>query len=326
MRTLVGIAVIATTLLWLGFDEDVSPNAGESALTRTPPPAKALPRGFVVWSSNRSGNHDIFKMTLPEKRITRLTDHPNNEYHPRISPDGTKIVFARSREPGMSTRNQHDWNIVMLDLKTDEETFIHEYGNFPTWSADGRRIYFQFRINQLGEYDLETGEPGIAFRRGQGQVKAGTGLQTPHMSPDGERMAVTLRFEQNMTAMVDMQGRIKPVSNGCQITWSPSGDFLYFVKPGGRMKNAVYVYELGAPKPREWFDMPGEFSHEYFPKLSADERWLVFGASRSEKAHEHDTADFENFIWQVGTPIENAVRLTFDKANDNYPDIHLYQP
>jgi hypothetical protein len=70
--------------------------------------------------------------------------------------------------------------------------------------------------------------------------------------------------------------------------------------------------------------MPGEFSHEYFPRLSDDERWLVFGASRSEKEHEHDRADYENFLWQVGTPIETAIRLTHDEGNDNYPDIHVY--
>jgi Tol biopolymer transport system component len=263
-------------------------------------------------------------MSLPDREITQLTDHPNNDYHPRISPDGKKIVFARSREPGMSTDNQYDWNTIMLNLETGEETFIHDFGNFPTWSADGRRIYFQFKMAQLGEYDLETGKPRIVFPRGHGDVHRGTALQTPNMGPDGERMAVTLRFEQNMTALVDMQGRIKPVSNGCQITWSPEGDFLYFVKPAGRMKNAMYVYEFGTPKPREWFDMPGEFSHEYFPKLSDDGRWLVFGASRSEKAHAHDRADFENFLWQVGTPIESAMRLTFSEANDNYPDIHVY--
>lgn len=325
MKVFLGVAAAAVAAgAWLASGRDVMPGSKESILARPVAAAEALPSGFVVWGSNRSGNHDIFRMTLPDRQITRLTDHPNAEYHPRISPDGNRIVFARSREPGMSTRNQFDWNVVMLNLETGAETAVHEFGNFPTWSADGKRIYFQYKVAQLGEYNVETGESRIAFPRGHGQVHEETGLQTPHMSPDGDRMAVTLRFKQNMTALVDMEGRIKPVSNGCQISWSPDGDFLYFVKPAGRMKNAVYVYEFGTPKPREWFDMPGEFSHEYFPRLSDDARWLVFGASRSEKAHEHDTADFENFIWQVGTPIENAVRLTFNEANDNYPDIHLY--
>lgn len=308
---------------WLLSGKEVVSGSEKSVLSREVTPATDLPEGFVVWGSNRSGNHDIHKMTLPDREITRLTEHPNNEYHPRISPDGSKIVFARSREPGLSTRNQLDWDVVMLDLETGKETFVHEFGNFPTWSSDGRYIYFQFKVFQLGRYDVETGEAEVAFPRGHGEVKEGSWLQTPHMSPDGDRMAVTLRFAQNMTALVDMDGKIKPVSNGCQLSWSPDGDFIYFVKPAGRMKNAVYVYELGTPRPRQWFDMPGEFSHEYFPRLSDDARWLVFGASRSEKAHEHDTADFENFLWQVGTPIENAIRLTFDEANDNYPDIHL---
>lgn len=326
VKWVLGVVVVTlAAAAWLGLDDDAASSARESVLSRQVTPAKELPEGFVVWSSNRSGSHSIFRMTLPDMQITQLTDHPNVDYHPRISPDGARIVFARSREPGLSTRNQHDWNVIILDLDTGREQLLHEFGNFPTWSADGKRVYFQFKVAQLGEFNIETGEARIAFPRGRGQVKPGTGLQTPHMSPDGDRMAVTLRFEQNMTAIVDMKGRIRKIANGCQLTWSPEGNFLYFVDYGGRMKNAVYVYEPSTGKPQKWFDMPGGFSHEYFPKLSADERWLVFGASRSEKAHEHDQADFENFIWQVGTPIETATRLTFDEGNDNYPDIYLYE-
>jgi len=309
-------AALAAAGIWLVFNEIVR----SPAVTAAEEP----PEGFVVWSSNRSGGQDIFRMDLPGKEITRLTEHPHAEYYARISPDGSRIAFARYRDPGKLTHNQYDWNVIMLNLETGEETFIHEFGHAPTWSTDGRYIYFQYKVMQVGRYDLETGEVDIVLPRGHGEVAHGTALSTPHMGPDGERMAVTMRFDQHMTAVVDDQGRIKPVSNGCQIAWSPDGDYLYFVKPTGRMGNSVYIYEFGTPKPREWFDMPGEFSHEYFPKLSNDGRWLVFGASRSENEHLHQHADFENFLWQVGTPIENAMRLTFNKASDNYPDIHVY--
>ncbi|MCI5121076.1 MAG: UPF0104 family protein, partial [Candidatus Electrothrix sp. AUS4] len=32
--------------------------------------------GFVIWSSNRFGNHDLVMLTLPELELTRLTTHP----------------------------------------------------------------------------------------------------------------------------------------------------------------------------------------------------------------------------------------------------------
>jgi len=324
-RLISGAAVVAAAAVaWLALSGGFSSRAEESILSRQVEPAGELPEGFVVWSSNRSGNHDIFRMTLPDREITRLTSDPHVDFHPRISPDGTRIVFARSREPGLSTRDQLNWNVVMLDLETGKETRIAEFGNAPTWSADADKIHYQYRIEQFAEYDLDSGEQRILFRAGQGQLKKGVGLQTPNLRPGGGKMAVTLRFKQHLIGTVDRQARIQRIADGCQITWSPDGDFLYFVDYGGRMKNAVYFYELGSKNPQMWFDMPGEFSHEYFPRLSDNERWMVFGASRSEKEHEHDRADFENFIWQVGTPIETAKRLTFNEANDNYPDIFLY--
>jgi len=321
----IGLVVISGLVL-SGFSPKglFTSDDGEWVLDREVTPADSLPEGFVVWSSNRAGTHDIYKMTLPDKEIIRLTDHPHVDYHPRISPDGKKVVFARSREPGVSHRNQLDWDVILLDLETGKERQLAEYGNFPTWSPNGDAVHYQYRIEQFAEHELDSGEQKILFHGGMGHLKKGVGLQTPNLRPDGGKMAVTLRYKQHLIGTVDRQGRIQPIADGCQLTWSPEGDFLYFVDYGGRMKNAVYVYKPGGADPRLWFDMPGEFSHEYFPKLSHDERWLVFGASRGEKAHEHDQADFENFIWQVGTPIETATRLTFNEANDNYPDIFLY--
>lgn len=325
LKSLVVVVIGAGLVGWLFLKQPGFSDPYEPLLSREVTPVEGFPHGFVVWSSNRSGKHDIFRMTLPDREITQLTDHPHVDYHPRISPDGRRVVFARSREPGMSTRNQLDWDVMLLDLETGKERKLSEYGNFPTWSSDGREIYFQRRIEQFAKYDLDDEEERVVFHAGMGQVKNGAGLQTPHLSPNGKKIAVTLRFSQHLIGIVDFKGRISRISDGCQLTWSPSGDFLYYVDYGGRMENAIYVYEPSTGESQMALDLPGEFSHEYFPKLSGDERYMVFGASRSEKAHEHNTADFELFLWQVGTPVENVARLTFDESNDNYPDIHLFE-
>ena len=65
----------------------------------------------------------------------------------------------------------------------------------------------------------------------------------------------------------------------------------------------------------------GEYSHEYFPQASPDGRWLVWGASAG--GHEHDRADYEIFIWQIGKPWESARRITYHSANDQWPDLWM---
>ncbi len=283
--------------------------------------AAEFPAGFVVWSSNRFGNHDILKMDLPGRKITRLTTSPYTEYFPRISPDGRYVVFSRSQKPWVSQRNQKLWDVILLDLKTGEERELAKNGNTPRWSVDGRKVYFQNNIASFTEVDLNTGKKKTLIASGTGQLKKGAVLYTPNYSSRKNKMAVTLQLRDYTATIVDAEGRIKEIAYGCQVSWSKQGDFLYYVGFGGKMKNAFYLYDPITDKSTKWLDLPGDFSHEYFPKLSNDEKYLVFAASKG--GHEHDSADYEIFLWQVGAPAESATRLTFHTGNDNWPDVFL---
>jgi hypothetical protein len=66
-------------------------------------------------------------------------------------------------------------------------------------------------------------------------------------------------------------------------------------------------------------DLPGRRSHEYFPRLSPDGKWLVWGAT--DKGHDHDIFDYELYIWKIGEPVETATRITYHTGNDRWPDI-----
>ena len=70
-----------------------------------------------------------------------------------------------------------------------------------------------------------------------------------------------------------------------------------------------------------FMDLPGRRSHEYFPELSSDGKWLVWGIT--QRGHDHDTADYEIYLWEVGAPPEKAARLTFNSGNDRWPDIFI---
>ncbi len=66
-------------------------------------------------------------------------------------------------------------------------------------------------------------------------------------------------------------------------------------------------------------DLPLPWSHEYFPRVSNDGALLVLGAAR--EGHEHDTADYEIFLWRIGTSAEAAARVSFHTGNDQWPDV-----
>ena len=300
----------------------VAPPAGAST---TPQAASVkMPngvQGWVVWSSNRYGNHDILRMRLQDRHISPLTDHPHTETFPRISPDGRAIVFMRSRQPWVSLRDLVNWDVYLLDLKTGREHLLAEYAGAPTWSTDGKSVFFQRRGVEFVERDLSTGKERVLFRSAEKGLPAGVTLYEPSLSADRKQLAVTLRGSRRMTAILDATGTLRETGDGCHLTWAPEDRFVYWISKGGVMQNQVYRREGGGGAAVPWLDLPAPFSHEYFPKLNRDGRYLVLGASAG--GHEHDVADYEIFLWPVGEPADQALRLTFHSGNDNWPDIFI---
>ena len=43
----------------------------------------------------------------------------------------------------------------------------------------------------------------------------------------------------------------------------------------------------------------------------------------TQRGHDHDIADYEIYLWEVGAPAESAARLTFHSGNDRWPDIFI---
>lgn len=275
--------------------------------------------GFVVWSSNRAGNHDIWKLDLKTGKLQQLTRDPHVDYFPRVSPDGKRIVFARSRETWVPQRNETPWDAWVLDLATGRATNVAEFANAPTWLGDDT-ICFQRRGTQIVSRVLGSGAEQVLFESGRGGLPGGALLETPSYRAATHQLATTIRGSLRTTALVDEQQRVTRVDNGCQIHWTPDGSKLLGVNRG-RMHTGFWLVDPQSMKPTLLFDAPADWSHEYFPKLSPDGQVLVFGASTGK--HEHDSADYEIFLWKVGSPMESAVRLTYHTGNDCWPDVFL---
>ena len=280
-------------------------------------------KGMVVWSSNRFGNHDILKMTLPDQKITRLTTDKHTETYPRISPDGKKLVFVRSHKEWQSQRDVKPWDVWLKDLQTGEEKLLAKWGTAPDWSPDGKTIYFQRSPNQIIAYDLVSGKEAVFMESGKDQnMRTAVELYNPSVNQKGEMSFFFRNHGQPTNVIRKTDGKVDIVHReGCQITWSPSGKYVFYVAHGGKQINLFKRYFPDSGKAAPWLDLPGDFSHEYFPRLTQDEKYLVFGASKG--GHEHDMADYEIFLWEVNSDPAQAQRLTFNKANDSWPDIWI---
>lgn len=288
--------------------------------------------GFVIWSSNRFGNHDILRMELPSGRISQVTTHPHTETWARISPDGTRIVFARSQLPWVSQRNTVAWDVYLLDLATGREQKLAETASYPFW-IDNQSVGFVHHGVGVSRYDLKKERIVSAYVSGENNsMPPGAPITSPEINPHTGELVFTAKqsaIGMNTgfwgTALWQNsgggEGPIRGILDGCELNWSSDGNWLYQVGHGGRQETMFYRIDARTLEARPWLDLPGEFSHEYWPKDSNDGRFLVFGASRGD--HEHDVADYELFLWPIDGPIEDVIRLTFHSGNDNWPDVFI---
>ena len=104
----------------------------------------------VFYSAFREANvHEIYEMTLVDGNVTQLTNRLGVLTAAEISPDGTRITFAR----GMPSTNQVQvW--VMNRNGDNPENIPQILGWDPTWSPDGKQILFA--SNQDGLVQLFT--------------------------------------------------------------------------------------------------------------------------------------------------------------------------
>ncbi len=278
-------------------------------------------KGKLVWSSSRTGTHQIYLLTLPDLRLYQLTNHPHVSYYPRLSPEGNRVLFARSQRRWVSERDQRPWDIYLFDLGTGRETLVVKNGNFPAWRPDGEHLTF-LRGDQVLLKKLVGPKEKVLFNGRREPYQAE--IQTPELSPrDPDLLALTLRGKLDGVFLLRLsQDRFTHLGGGsCELTWMPDGREVVWVENGGRGGTRIVLSNLEGREKKVLMDLPLSFSHEYFPRVSNDGQWLVWGAS--EGGHEHDLADYEIFLWKIGRPWEEAVRITYNSANDRWPDIHV---
>ena len=286
--------------------------------------------GFVVFSSNRDGNHDIFKLELSDFSLHKVTDHPHTETYPRVSPNGQRLIFARAHQPWVSQRNTVAWDVYLKDLNSGDETLIGRNGTAPHWLNDAEIIYLQ-NATRVVRVNVDSNVSKKIYEGGDGnRLPVGTQLQNPKLNPTTGQLVFTARQSQigissgHWGTAIAKGEEHRGLYNGCEIAWTSDGASLYQVNPGGRF-NDLQIIRIDPETfaTSTLIDLEGEFSHEYWPKDSFNGEYMVFGASRSPQEHEHDTEDYEIFLWRVGSDPGQATRLTFHTGNDNWPDVHI---
>jgi hypothetical protein len=287
--------------------------------------------GLIVWSSSRAGNHDLYTMKTDGSDTKQITKGEAVDWFPRFSPDGSKILFCRSKGGWVSERDANDsekWDLYTTAPDGSGVTKVVDNASWGSFVGPDEIVFV--RATKIFRTALGSGKEEALLDSAGVSDLDGSLLQQPELSKDGKFIAITLRGSKRETGIWDVEKKTwNQTGLGCQINWTPDSSAIYWVNPTGNGGSQIFREPIEGGKAAgslsddelKLMDLPGRRSHEYFPQLSRDGKWLVWGAT--QRGHDHDIADYEIYLWEVGSPEDSAVRLTYHSGNDRWPDIFI---
>ncbi len=314
-----------------------------------PPPDN----GWLVWASNRlAARHEIYLLKLGAGgEPVRLT-HNGGEM-PAWSPDGRWISY---HHPGDHTTHvvrpdgsddhsvcngfpvfwMHDNSgVVCAVLKTDwvgwegmsrSDQYLLAHPELGTSTELFKRSDFKQLDDGFGSLGIKHLIPGGITNDGRWLVGWVFGLFELGYTADNGRFQST-----HSSVALDLRDKNKLyyLGPGCTTTTPSQGALVYNVSREGGTAPDIYSLDINEIMTRNTYQKvmgraDADWGHDYFPRISTDNRWLTYGASTG--CHPWYDCDYEIFLHELGTDSTQSVRLTTNPANDNYPHLFVGEP
>ena len=244
-----------------------------------------------------------------------VVDTEAHEMYPSASPDGKLIAYARYRRLAKRAASE----IWLVNVDGTEARMLVSDGTFPSFSSDGKRVYFERRRSRLMAIDLDgKGLEQLLPKKRSKMAKYQ--LVKPRVSPDGKWAAfITDRKGRWNVWFANIEtGEAKWVGGGCEPAWFPNSSKLVWITQDPP-DTAINKYDLASGKRSKFHDAGIAREMEYFPSISPDGRYAFFSAAPGASDSGHETANYQIYV----KPLDGrkAVRLTFDRHNNRWPSL-----
>jgi len=215
-----------------------------------------------------------------EARSTQITDLPEEEVFPSLSPDGNTIVYTR--------RSGHDWDIFTqrvagLNSQNLTESFSGD-DTQPAFSPDG--AYIAFRSERDGGGIFIMGASGESIRRLSDKGPA----FHPAWSPDSREVIYTEeRFKDPRERSImphrlwavnikTLEKRLVATHDVAQPQWSPNGYRLAYWASDEKSQRDIWTMSLAGDS---LVQITNDAAIDWNPVWAPDGKYLYFVSDRS---------------------------------------------
>ena len=271
----------------------------------------------VIFDSNRSGSFGIYIMNGDGSAAERVIDTPAHEMYPDPSPDGRWVVYAVMQ--GLFETSRGD--IWIKSLAGGAARRLAANGSFPTFSSDGQYVYFERQRDALMRVKAAGGRAKQIFPR-RNNRDWGCHVIKPRVSSDGRYAAFVSECGgawSTWYAKLSSQ-RAVYIGQGCEPGWfSGQRKAAWIDSVGTASGTGIYAFDLRRRKSSELHDAGSPWGVEYFPSISRDDRYLLFGACPDTGDRSHVSANFQIFVKDLES--KRLRRLSNNGATDRWPKL-----
>jgi tricorn protease-like protein len=282
------------------------------------PPAHATfpgANGLISFSSDRSGDFEVYTMHPDGSDLKRLTNAPGNDGPARWSPDGSKMVFTSNRDGNAE--------VYVMNADGSGQTNLTNnpaQDNTPSWSPDGTKIAFSSDrpgsgLNEIFVMNADgSGVTQVTSTPAAPGGGAAGGNFHPNWGPDGRIAAAsfnttTSTFFQIFVMNADGSGRAQVTNDpaGALIpTWSPDARRIAFTSERDQ-QGEIYAINPDGTGEARLTNSPGEDQPGAY---SPDGTKIIFTSMR----------DGNQQLYLMNADGSNQTRLLTDASNDVAPE------
>jgi dipeptidyl aminopeptidase/acylaminoacyl peptidase len=195
---------------------------------------------YLVFSSNRTGNLDLWRLTLADGEERQLTDDPADDWDPSFTPDGSGLLWSSNRGGHFEI-----WEMAVDGSGARQVTNDGADAENPTASPDGWVVYNSFHPDKAGVWKVR--------RDGTGAARVVAGATTlPELSPDGRLVLYVADYvgrQQGMLRAVRLADGVEVFAtpfpyarlNDGRARWLRGGGAFAFVADDPRGRGTVYL-------------------------------------------------------------------------------------